>query len=118
MCIGKDERVGAIGRGKDPVSRALQRSARDRAHRIIVLGEKYRPLTARTWFVQPWLGRECLLISGQRKIDGKRRALTRHRLDVDAPVALLNDAVDGGEPEASALSALFGRKEGLEQPFA
>src|ERR1700722_2513937 len=38
----------------------------------------------------------------------------RAALDADVPPALLNDAEDGGEPEARSLSDRFGREEGLE----
>ena len=36
------------------------------------------------------------------------------RVDIDEAAGLLDDAVDGGEPESGALAHLFGREERLE----
>src|SRR5262249_35259945 len=49
-----------------------------------------------------------------RQEDAEGRALVLDRVDIDEAAGLLDDAVDGGEPEAGALAHLFGREERLE----
>src|SRR5262249_8879908 len=50
--------------------------------------------------------------------DVERGALARLGIDIDEAAGLLDDAVDGGEPEARALADLLGRKERLEDLVA
>src|SRR3546814_5251750 len=48
------------------------------------------------------------------KVDGEGRALAGHRIGEDVPARLLDDAVDGREPQPGALAGFLGGEEGLE----
>src|SRR3546814_2483975 len=45
------------------------------------------------------------------KVDGEGRALAGHRIGEDVPARLLDDAVDGREPQPGALAGFLGGEE-------
>ena len=55
--------------------------------------------------------------SARGKYTLKVAPLARLAVDPDVAAALLDDAVDGGEPEPGALALFLGREERLEQPL-
>src|SRR5580704_15567889 len=55
---------------------------------------------------------DLLIHTGQ--INLERAAFSRFAVHPDVATALLDDSVDGREPQSSAASALFGGEEGLE----
>src|SRR5689334_10965187 len=99
---------------EDDIAVAHQHLARECAHRRIVLDEDdgLLPLRRRHGLD------EWRLVGGRsiarRQIDLKRRAGTRLTLDLDVPIELLDDAVDGREAHPRALAWLLRREEGLE----
>ena len=111
------ERVFAIVGGDHLVAVAGERPLGDASDRRLVLDEQHG--AAAPQFVLLGLG-SALLASGTRffamdgQIDHELGALVDLRIGEDEAARLLDDAVDGREPEAGPLADLLGREEGLE----
>ena len=89
------------------------------AHRVFVLDDQDRFRARAGRVVAATAAAGDLGVSvGARQVDLERRALAELAVDPDVAAALLDDAVDGREPEPGALAAVLRREERLEEPAA
>ena len=103
----------SAGRGlEDGVPCSSRTSARELAH--AVSSSTSRIVSRPSGAAHPRLGPRAGPDSPPRQVDLEGRAVPRLALDRDVTAALLDDAVDGGQPEAGALARLLGREERLE----
>lgn len=113
VLAGERERLTAVARLENGVAALDENAPRERADRVLVLGEQDRlGSTGRA----RWRRRLRKRCGGVREQDRERRAPPGLRLDVDCPPALQHDPVHGREAEARAASRLLRREERLEGP--
>src|SRR5439155_23260751 len=108
---------GAVTRRDHPVTLLLQDLAGEIAEAGLVFDEEEGLDTA------GYLGPDGrgLALGGSagdpREVDGEARPLVRGAVDGDVALALLDDAVHGGEAQAGALARSLGGEERLEEPL-
>src|SRR3954469_5560853 len=107
------QRFIAVARFEHRVARSSENLPHQRAHRAIVFDDENRLLSAfRRWRASRRRGLERPAY--RRQIDAERRAFTNGAVNPDESVALLDDAIHGGEPETRALAWRLRREERIE----
>jgi len=113
LSAGEGNRVGDVACLENPVPVAVERPHNQTANADIVLCEENRfgaRENARGWA----LGRRLYRPGDRGQVGRDGRADPRRALNRDVSPTLVDDAVDGGEPEAGTLAVRRCREERLE----
>ena len=106
------ESISGVGSRYDFVSQLIEKSCGESEQRFLVF-YKQNGLRSSGCFGQLGFNMgDCCLRLELRQVDPEGCSLAWFAIDVDETVVLLDDTIDGGQPESRSLSQGFGGKEG------